>query len=791
VSRRAAANDRLRRAREERHLTQAEVADAVGTSSFTVSRWELGVQLPQAYFREKLCALFGMGPQELGLLPDAEPAPDPGGRAESRRRANGVGWDPAESRARRDLRAQVWRFWVGTELETAVGHLPRIELTLVDCPDAVDDPLRVAGRPADARRPLKPGTAIDSAYHRAGEQLLILGDPGAGKTTMLLELTRALLDGPPSGPTPVVFHLASWAESRQPLAEWLAAELHRRYGVARRLGRAWIADEQVLPLLDGLDEVADEHRAGCADAIAGFLAEHGQLPVVVCCRTAEYEALGVKLRLRGAVLIRPLTGAQVERYLVAAGDSAAEVRALVHADARLRELLTTPLFLRMIVRTYGARATGPVTPLRGALPERRRRVLADYVDEMLSRPRAASPAPSYSPEQTLRWLAWLARSMRQHSEGVFHLDWLQPSWLPGAAQRRLVTLAPAVLMVLVGAIVGMLDVVLAGALPHGVRDLLGPSASPADRLMAALLGLAAGAVAGGLAATFTYERSIAPTSRLGWSWATFRRNLPGVLAAVLGALPISLLLDRVLAGVAAHLAYGVLLVVLFALFTRPWMRGLLFARWAPAAAGGGVVLVAVAALLSGQPAGTLVYQVAARLAVGMALGLMFGPRTPLSETVPAPGQGIAMSWRHGVNAGLLSAALAAVLFGVVAGISVALMVGSVPAGVAVGALDGLSIGAIVGFGVALRRGVGASFRHALLRWLLAAAGSAPRDYVGFLEHATSLILLRRRGGGYEFVHRMLLDHFADLEPSAPEPVRRGAGPLAGLRDAVGSATSPQ
>jgi transcriptional regulator with XRE-family HTH domain len=782
VPRRATANDRLKRAREERHLTQAEVAQAIGTSSFTVSRWELGVQLPQAFFREKLCTLFEMGPQELGLLPEAE--------AQAAPAANGHAVEPGESRARRDLRAQVWRFWVGSELETAVGHLPHLDLTLVDCPDAVDDPLRVGDRPPDARRALKPGTTIDAVYRRAGEQLLVLGDPGAGKTTLLLELTKALLEAPPTGAVPVVFHLASWAESRRPLDEWLVEELHRRYGVARRLARSWIADEQVLPLLDGLDEVADEHRAGCVAAIDEFLRQHGQLPMVVCCRATEYEALGVKLRLRGAIMIRPLTGAQVERYLATAGDAAAEVRALVQADARLRELLTTPLFLRMIVRTYGERPAAPVEPLRGALPERRRRVLADYVETMLSRPRAATPAPSYPPQETVHWLAWLARSMREHSESVFHLDWIQPSWLPDAAQRRLVTLAPAILMVLLGALVGMLDVILAAALPHGDRYVLGPGAGPAGRVVAALAGLVAGGAAGVLAATFTYERHIAPTSRLGWSWTTFRRNLPGVLAAVLGALPVSLLLDRVLAGVVAHLAYGVLLVVLFAVFTRPWMRGVLTARWAPAAAVVALAGLVAAALLSGQPTETMLYQVAARLAVGMSLGLMFGPRTPLLETVPAPGQGIAMSRRHGVNAGLLSAAAAAVLFGVVSGVSVALMA-SIPAGLAVGALDGLSIGAIVGAGVGLRRGVGAYLRHRLLRSLLAAAGSAPRDYVAFLEHATGLILLRRRGGGYEFVHRLLLDHFADLRPSMVEPALREAGPLAGVPGPVESATTPR
>src|SRR5262249_45295925 len=140
-------------------------------------------------------------------------------------------------------------------------------------------------------------------------------------------------------------------------------------------------------------------------------------------------------------------------------------------------------------------------------------------------------------------------------------------------------------------------------------------------------------------------------------------------------------------------------------------------------------------------------------------GLLFGPQTPLCETVPAPGQGIEMSRRHGVNAGLLSASVAALVFGVVTGTEVGHMAG--PAGgLGGGVLDGRGIGAGRGARGGRRRGVGAWLRHTLLHGLLVRAGAAPADIVGFLDHAAGRILLRRRGGGYEFTHRLLLDHFA-------------------------------
>jgi eukaryotic-like serine/threonine-protein kinase len=760
LARRTGQNDRLRRAREERNWTQADVAQAIGTSSFTVSRWELGVQVPQPHFREKLCSLFTLSPQELGLV-GRQPAN--GLAADRPAGALGEVGDRAEARARRDLLAQVWRYWIETELEAAVGTLPRIELALTKRPDVVDDPRCVRPASGHPDRPLPPGTTVEAAYDRAGEQLLVLGDPGAGKTTSLLDLARTLLERTahaPSGPMPVVFHLSSWAEARQPLDGWLVEELHRRYGVARRLGRAWIGGEQVVPLLDGLDEVAEEHRAACVEAINEFHGEHGQLPLVVCCRTAQYQSLGVRLRLRGAVVIRPLTREQVERYLAQAGDDVAEVRTLLQEDERLRELLTTPLFLSMVVRTYGAeRAARP--PLRGPLPERRRRVLADYVDEMLTRPRAAATAAAYTPGRTAGWLAWLARAMHDRGEGVFYLDWMQPSWLPTPAQRRLVRLAPALLVVLVGGVVGVLDMLLASLLLGAHTYLLdvggGMRVDLPGRLAGGVLaGAAVGVMAGLLAAAFTYERRIAPTDRLAWSWSTFRRNLPSVLAAVLGAMLLSLLVDRILAGLVIHLVYGLLLVLLFGALTGRRRRWQLAVLLGAALAAGAAVLIA-----TGEPLSTLLFRLSARLLVGLSLGLMFGPETPLCGTVPAPGRAIEMSRRHGLAAGAVSGGLAMLVFGAVAGAGVGRTLGTSVA-LVTGIVDGACMGMIVAVGVSMRRGFGAYVRHALLRRLLARAGAAPRDYVAFLEHASNLILLRRRGGGYEFVHRLLLDHFAEL-----------------------------
>jgi transcriptional regulator with XRE-family HTH domain len=61
-------NERLRRARHLKRWTQSDLAEAVGTDFETVSRWERGITMPSAYFREHLCRVLEHTPEELGFV---------------------------------------------------------------------------------------------------------------------------------------------------------------------------------------------------------------------------------------------------------------------------------------------------------------------------------------------------------------------------------------------------------------------------------------------------------------------------------------------------------------------------------------------------------------------------------------------------------------------------------------------------------------------------------------------------------------------------------------------------
>jgi hypothetical protein len=263
---------------------------------------------------------------------------------------------PQEQRNRRAMLAKVKGIWIDGLLEQSLADELRIALDLTTQPDAVNLPLNALVQELNQpTHPLPVGTPIIDLFDQMGGALLILGAPGAGKTTLLLELARDLIaraEQDEGHPIPVVFNLSSWANKGQSLREWLVEELNTKYDVPRKLAQAWMDADIVSPLLDGLDEIATEQRGNCVEAINTYREEHGLVPLAVCSRLADYEALTSRLRLQGAIAIQLLSKQQIDAYLERAGEKLAGVRVALRNDAELGEMLNTPLMLSIVTLAY-------------------------------------------------------------------------------------------------------------------------------------------------------------------------------------------------------------------------------------------------------------------------------------------------------------------------------------------------------------------------------------------------------------------------------------------------------
>jgi hypothetical protein len=55
-------------------------------------------------------------------------------------------------------------------------------------------------------------------------------------------------------------------------------------------------------------------------------------------------------------------------------------------------------------------------------------------------------------------------------------------------------------------------------------------------------------------------------------------------------------------------------------------------------------------------------------------------------------------------------------------------------------------------------------KHCVLRLIPWWNGYTPLNLIEFLDHCARMIFLKKVGGGYTFIHRMLLEYFAELTP---------------------------
>lgn len=341
-------------------------------------------------------------------------------------------------RHRQILLNKVRNSWVKGVLENSLYKRAQLELGLEERWDALDLDYATSEKP---RQPLPKGTRALDKFDElgAGCTLLILGEPGAGKTTTLLELARDLIARAEQDvqlPIPVVFNLSSWAVfkgiARKPptLKDWLMDELNTKYQVSKALAKTWLTNQDLLLLLDGLDEVRADQRDACVQAINDFHQEHGLTEIVVCSRLQDYENLANRLRFQGAIFIQPLTREQVEAYLDNAGDNLAGVKAVWEADLAFQELTQTPLMLSVMAFAYEGITYEDLS--RITLEARKEHLWDKYVNRMLVRKKLEK---IYSPNQVTNRLAFLAKKMSQESQTLFLIEKMQPTWLSNNCQR--------------------------------------------------------------------------------------------------------------------------------------------------------------------------------------------------------------------------------------------------------------------------------------------------------------------------------------------------------------------
>lgn len=653
--------------------------------------------------------------------------------------------DRQEYRNRRALLDKVKQFWIKGVLERSLYNRAKIELGLEERFDALNIEYAY---PETSRQPLPSGITVYEQFFQetsVGRTLLILGDPGAGKTTTLLELTQNLIleaENNSDSPIPVVFNLASWSNPKQTIFEWLVNELNSKYQVNKLISKQWFNRQDLFLMLDGLDEVQSELRKACIEAIDSFHQTYGQTEIVVCCRILDYEKLDKNLKFNNAVFIQPLTSSQISDYLDQAGHALLGVKVAISKDKALRDLAKSPLMLSILALAYQG-STPEKLPGNSDIELTQKVIFETYISKMLSRRRVKS---SYNAKDTLRWLKHLAKNLSRESETVFLIENLQATWLHTNYQLWLYTLSISIL-------VGLGCTLLLAPVLDGLSRMVSHTA-PLSYLLGA--GLSAGAIWGIAFILFgnAVSRSVGQIliGTLGgmfWGIIVFTRGNPatayigsGIIYALLLGLSSGIMSPKIQVierlewswqgaktklsiGLATGLLTGMLLGGILGFFMATKLTGNLLAI---------LLLIVIFSFLLG-----LVCQL-----IGGVVSAFIGGinSSEVVATRVRPNEGIHNSLRYTIWILILGT----LLFGIA---GLALKLPNIFAISLGGVTSLLSAGSVV-------------LKHSTLRLIMWLYKLAPFKYAIFLSYCVDCILLQRVGGGYIFIHRSLLDYFAHL-----------------------------
>lgn len=613
----------------------------------------------------------------------------------------------SEYKQRQILLGKVKQFWIEGFLQPCLQNTAALRLDLKARPDAI----------ADLSQGIEAlSVELDSSYERLqgtqiyeemgqGRTLLILGSPGAGKTIALLQLAQRLIERSEQNlslPMPVVFNLSSWAKDRKSIVDWLIDELREKYQVPKSLSEPWIRQQQLILLLDGLDEVKEYYRNDCVRTLNEFIGLFPQTEVAVCSRVRDYEALTERLQINSALCLQPLSPKQVYQFLDSVGGSLAGLKALLKSDVALEQFAQTPLILNFMSVAYQGWSVEKLMHELGSTSDQNQHLFDIYIDRRLER----GTGSDYSKDQVLRWLSWLASRMVQEKQTIFLIEKVQPTWLQDQSEERVYAfsaiLFPVLTVGLAGALMGAVMDGLDGAMRFGWLSIV--TALPIYGLDITTFPVLTSA---GL------HKKISLSEQLSWSWQEFKFKL-----------------------------------------VRKLLRGLIIF---------GLIFGLIPGLIIGLTTGLDLSQVRFLLIFGPIFGLIFGLSDAVISAIVSseleqrtvPNQGTRNSQRNGIIMGLTAG-----LFVIIAWLLFGLTVGSLDE-LNIALLFGLTVGLFFG----LKYGGAACIQHFALRQRLHQKGRIPWNYAKFLNFASDRLLMKKVGGGYVFFHRMLLEHFAQMNRS--------------------------
>lgn len=380
-------------------------------------------------------------------------------------------------------------------------------------------------------------------YQDANGRLLLVGVPGAGKTTLLLQLELELLEKEITR-IPVILNLARWSSTFLTLADWIQEILPSEMGLTinKKIATDLVAQNRLILLLDGLDEVKEEDRQVCLEAIGAY-GEDASRYFILSSRIDEYKTVAKDAPVNGQVEVGTLSYEQLMEQLEKTEQNEGSKRLLAafKEDVFLREIAEVPFYFNSLQLLFArGKYLHEFNFSAHDIKGRKKEIKQCFVSEMFRK----INAKGYDAQSITNYLDFFASRLKRENLVDFELIHLQYSWC------RLSKWEAIIGKFLEGLVEGMLQGLLAGLL---VGLTVGLVAGAAFGLLGGMtigiafslfFGIIYGMFAGMALGVFENLPIIKINDNIKWSWSTVLNKekliqfmLGHMFAHLLGSLP--------------------------------------------------------------------------------------------------------------------------------------------------------------------------------------------------------------------------------------------------------------
>lgn len=264
------------------------------------------------------------------------------------------------------------------------------------------------------------------------KRILILGQPGSGKTVLLLFfalklIRKAKLDF--EYPIPIILNLATWRKECENFDVWLVDNLvfaAGAYGTSKKYAKELTKDYNLLLLLDGLDEVPEAERSSCLKALWEYFKknenanlQYAHYPqAIICSRKTEYLILPEDAPVRASLSISTLEPAYVIEKLALLKKDNTSAKILlnrINENTKLAEELDT------VFKLHLALSISPILDFNNFNLDY---LLKSYIENELTK------VNGFNKIESTRYLSYLANQLKNKKKAItFEMTDIQPDWI--------------------------------------------------------------------------------------------------------------------------------------------------------------------------------------------------------------------------------------------------------------------------------------------------------------------------------------------------------------------------